>query len=272
MSGHKLTVDHVSKWFESQSGAIVEALRDISLTVDDGEFVSIVGASGCGKTTLLRIVDGLIASSRGQVLLNGQRITRPARDRAFVFQQDCLFPWRTVMDNVLFALEVQGRLDASTRILARESIELVGLEGFEKSYPHELSGGMRQRANLARALTVDPDVLLMDEPFASLDAQTREIMQSELLRIWAAKRKTVLFITHQIDEAIYLSDRVFIFTSRPGQVAEEVPVNLARPRSLDLKRAVEFVGLVDHVWRRIEAEVRQSMDGARAARAPSRRV
>lgn len=259
MSGPKLRLDRVSKWFETRTGEVVEALRQVSLDVEEGEFVSIVGASGCGKTTLLRIVDGLIPPSSGRVLLDGRPVSKPGPDRAFVFQHDSLFPWRTVMDNVLFGLQMQGRLDSRARQVSEEMVRLVGLSGFERAYPHELSGGMRQRVNLARALAVDPDVLLMDEPFASLDAQTREIMQAELLRIWNARRKTVLFITHQIDEAIYLSDRVFIFTVRPGRVREVLTVDLPRPRALDVKRTAHFVQLVGHVWKQIEAEVRQSM-------------
>jgi len=259
LSGPKLRIDQLSRWFETRTGEVVEALRGISLDIEEGEFVSIVGASGCGKTTLLRIVDGLIAPSAGQVLLNGRRIAGPGPDRSFVFQQDSLFPWRTVMDNVLFGLEVQGRLNGQARQVAEEMVHLVGLDGFERAYPHELSGGMRQRVNLARALAVDPEVLLMDEPFASLDAQTREIMQSELLRIWNARRKTVLFITHQIDEAIYLADRAIIFTVRPGRVRETLSIDLPRPRSLDVKLSPAFVNKVGYVWRQIEAEVRQSM-------------
>jgi NitT/TauT family transport system ATP-binding protein len=255
----KLEIRRVSKWFETGSGQVVEALRDVSLDVDEGEFVSIVGASGCGKTTLLRIVDGLIAPSGGEVRLDGRPIAGPGRDRALVFQLDALFPWRTVTDNVLFGLEVQGRVDDDARRRAAELLRFVGLAGFERSYPHQLSGGMRQRVNLARALAVDPEVLLMDEPFASLDAQTREIMQTELLRIWSASRKTVVFITHQIDEAIYLSDRVVVLTSRPGRLGEVLTVDLPRPRGLDIKRTAEFGELVGRVWRRIESEVRESV-------------
>jgi len=191
----KLELRGVSKWFETRSGDVVEALRGVTFDVHAGEFVSVVGASGCGKTTLLRLVDGLLAPSRGEVLLDGRPIAGPGLDRALVFQLDALFPWRTVLDNVLFGLEVQGRLGEEARRAAGELLRFVGLGGFERAYPHELSGGMRQRTNLARALAVDPEVLLMDEPFASLDAQTREIMQAELLRIWNARRKTVLFIT-----------------------------------------------------------------------------
>ena len=203
----KLELKDISMLF-SRRGRRFEALRDVSLQVAPGQFISIVGASGCGKTTLLRIVDGLSKPTRGEVWVDGRAVDRPGPDRGFVFQHDALFPWRTVLDNVIFGLEVQGRPKREARERADVLVRLVGLTGFEQHFPHELSGGMRQRANLARALTIDPDVLLMDEPFASLDAQTREIMQSELLRIWRSNRKTVLFVTHQIDEALYLADRV----------------------------------------------------------------
>ena len=237
----------------------IDALRDVSFSIDKGQFVSIVGASGCGKTTLLRIVDGLTRPTRGEIIIDGRPITRPGPDRGFVFQQDALFPWRTVLDNVIFGLEVQGTRKSEARARADRLIDLVGLSGFEHHFPHELSGGMRQRANLARALTIDPDVLLMDEPFAALDAQTREIMQSELLRIWRSNRKTVLFVTHQIDEALYLADRVIVMTSRPGRIKAMLEVNIARPRSLAVKRTPEFLRLVDEIWQMIEEEVKAAL-------------
>jgi NitT/TauT family transport system ATP-binding protein len=197
----------------TKSEMTTEVLRDISLTIAPSEFVSIVGASGCGKTTFLRIVDGLIQPDSGEILIDDRSITEPGQDRGFVFQADCLLPWRTVIDNVALGLELQGKNHQTARENARPYIRLVGLQGFENAHPSELSGGMRQRANLARALAINPKVLLMDEPFAALDAQTREIMQQELLRIWSQERKTVLFVTHQIEEAVYLSDRVIVFTA-----------------------------------------------------------
>src|SRR5207302_1805924 len=214
---------------------------------------------GCGKTTLLRIVDGLTTPTRGEVWIDGQPVDGPGPNRGFVFQQDALFPWRTVLDNVIFGLEVQGRSKRESRARADGLLQLVGLSGFEQHFPHELSGGMRQRANLARALTIDPDVLLMDEPFAALDAQTREIMQSELLRIWRSNRKTVLFVTHQIDEAVYLADRVVVMTSRPGQIKATLDVDIPRPRDLSVKRTTEFLQIVDSIWHMIEEEVRSAM-------------
>jgi len=250
----------------------VEALRDVSLRVEAGQFVSIVGASGCGKTTLLRIVDGLATPTSGEILVNGQPVTGPGPDRGFVFQQDALFPWRTVIDNVVFGLEVQGKRKRDTHERADGLIRLVGLSGFEHLFPHELSGGMRQRANLARALTIDPDVLLMDEPFAALDAQTREIMQSELLRIWRSNRKTVLFVTHQIDEAIYLSDKVIVMTSRPGRIKAVIDVDILRPRELSIKRTPRFLELMDEIWKMIEEEVKAALQITEDGRVQSRAV
>jgi NitT/TauT family transport system ATP-binding protein len=254
----KLELRNISMQF-SRRGQTFEALRDVSLQVEAGEFISIVGASGCGKTTLLRIVDGLRPPTRGEVWVDGRLVDRPGPDRGFVFQQDGLFPWRTIIDNVIFGLEVQGKSKGEARKRADTLLRLVGLNGFEQHFPHELSGGMRQRANLARALTIDPDVLLMDEPFASLDAQTREIMQSELLRIWRSNRKTVLFVTHQIDEAVYLADRVVVMTSRPGQVKAVVDVAIPRPRDLSVKRTPRFLELVDEIWKMIEEEVKAAL-------------
>jgi len=243
----------------TQRGRRFEALRDVSIDVEAGEFISIVGASGCGKTTLLRIADGLIKPTRGEISVDGRPVSGPGPDRGFVFQQDALFPWRTVLDNVIFGLEVQGRKKSESRARADGLVRLVGLSGFEHHFPHELSGGMRQRANLARALTIDPDVLLMDEPFAALDAQTREIMQAELLRIWRSNKKTVLFVTHQIDEAVFLADRVVVMTSRPGQVKAVLDVNIPRPRDLTIKRTPRFLEVVDEIWKMIEEEVKAAL-------------
>ncbi len=254
----KLEVRNLNKSFFVR-GRDLEVLSEINLAVRPGEFVSLVGASGCGKTTLLKIIDGLIPPSTGEIFLDGRSISKPGLDRGFVFQMDGLFPWRRVVDNVSFGLELQGVNKKETERRAIECIELVGLTGFEKYYPAELSGGMRQRVNLARALVVDPQVLLMDEPFASLDAQTREIMQGELLRIWRTKTKTVLFVTHQIDEAVYLSDRVFVLTTRPGRLRDQIKIDIPRPRTLETKRTTQFVAYVDRIWKLIEEEVRSGM-------------
>jgi NitT/TauT family transport system ATP-binding protein len=254
-----LRVEGIDKTFARPGKPSVEALRDINLAVQEGEFVSVVGASGSGKSTLLRIIDGLLPPSRGRVLVDGMPISEPDRDRAMVFQQDSLLPWKTVVENVAYGLTLAGVRWAEASRVAQRFIDLAGLGGFEEHYPHQLSGGMRQRVNVARALAVDPRILLLDEPFAALDAQTREIMQTELLSIWQASRKTVLLITHQIDEAVFLSDRVVVFSARPGSIRREIMVDLPRPRALELKRTPEFVGLVDEIWKLIEGEVRAGL-------------
>jgi NitT/TauT family transport system ATP-binding protein len=258
-SDFKLVTDRLSKSFQ-QRDTEIRAVADISLSVRAGEFVSIVGASGCGKTTLLRMLDGLLKPTSGSIVIDGRPVTGPGTSSvAFVFQQDRLLPWRGVDRNTLLGPEIGHHETSAVRTLANNLIELVGLRGFEKHYPHELSGGMRQRVNLARALAVEPEVLLMDEPFASLDAQTREIMQTELLRIWRETKKTVLFVTHQIDEAVFLSDRVFVLTVRPGRIKEEIAIELPRPRELGLKRSPEFVAYTDRIWKLIEQEVRDGI-------------
>lgn len=238
--------------------ARLPVLGGVSLDVYDGEFVAIVGPSGCGKTTFLSVVDGLTAPSGGTVLVNGKSVDGPGKERAVVFQQPRLLPWRNVVRNVQYGLEVQGRLDAAAQKRVGDLVDLVGLSGFERSFPGQLSGGMQQRVNLARALATDPDILLLDEPFASLDAQTREFMQLELLRVWAQMRKTALLITHDIGEAIYLADRVVVFSRRPAVVKDVFDVDFERPRALDVKRQGNFAALEDRVWRALDiVEVRQ---------------
>ena len=250
----KLAVANLSKSFDD-----LIVLDRISLDVAEGEFVCIVGPSGCGKTTFLRIIGGLETTDEGGITIDGHPVRRPGADRGFVFQADSLLPWRRVLGNARIGLEINGRNGPEEISLTRKLVDLVGLKGFESYYPRQLSGGMRQRVNLARALTIDPQVLLMDEPFSGLDAQTREIMQTELLRIWSEGRKTVLFITHQIDEAVYLADRVVVFGRRPGRVQDIVRIDLPRPRDLSIKRDPRFVPLVDRIWKRIENEVRESV-------------
>lgn len=254
----KLSTRGLTKSF-NKHGRELTALRDLTIDVRDGEFVSIVGASGCGKTTFLRLIDGLVQPSSGHVEIDGKSVSKPGPEIAFVFQNDGLLPWRTVQRNTSFGPELQRREKPAYLRIAHDTLRLVGLGGFDDHYPHELSGGMRQRVNIARALTVGADVLLMDEPFAALDSQTREIMQGELMRICRETQKTVLFVTHQIDEAVYLSDRVLIFTARPGRLKEEVIVDLPRPRELSVKRTPEFVRYTDRIWRAIEEEVRESI-------------
>ena len=250
----KLQISHLGKTFGE-----LQALQDINLSVERGEFIAVVGPSGCGKTTFLRIVAGLEPATSGEVALDGRAVRGPGGDRGFVFQNDNLLPWRTVFANAIIGREVAGRVGPAERQRTMELLKLVGLEGFEHYHPRQLSGGMRQRVNLARALAIDPQVLLMDEPFSSLDAQTREIMQTELMRIWEDGRKTVLFVTHQIDEAVFLADRVLVFARRPGRLRESVAIALARPRALAIKRTAEFVRYVDHIWRLIEDDVRASV-------------
>jgi len=252
----KLLIDHVSKQYRlDREAREVPALVDVSLSVGDGEFMAIVGPSGCGKTSLMSIVAGLLPYDSGTVSIDGNPIKGPGVDRAVVFQHASLLPWRTVTGNIRYGMELQRRFDGPTMKERTEYFtKLVGLDGFERHYPSELSGGMQQRTNLARALAADPAVLLMDEPFAALDAQTREFMQSELLKIWAQTRKTVLFITHQINEAVYLADRVAVMSSRPGRLKGLFAIPFGRPRTLSLKRDPKFLEIEDQIWKLIEEE------------------
>jgi len=250
----KLEVEHLHKQFGD-----LAVLQDINLAVESGSFISVVGPSGCGKTTFLRIVAGLEPATSGSLRIDGKPLAGPGNNRGFVFQNDSLLPWRTVLANALIGPEVAGQVGEKERRRTLDLLRLVGLGGFEQYFPRQLSGGMRQRVNLARALAIDPEVLLMDEPFAALDAQTREIMQTELLRIWEQGRKTVLFVTHQIDEAVFLSDRVLVFARRPGRLQESVDIRLPRPRDLSIKRTPEFIAYVDHIWKLIEHDVRTAV-------------
>ncbi len=252
----KLEIEHLTKrYWTERSATEVLALADVSIAVEDGEFLAIVGPSGCGKTSLLNIVAGLLPYDEGTVRIDGKRVDGPGVDRSVVFQHASLLPWRTIAGNVRYGMEMQRRFDEATmRERADHFIKLVGLSGFEKHYPSELSGGMQQRVNLARALASDPKVLLMDEPFAALDAQTREFMQAELLKIWAKARKTVVFITHQINEAVYLADRVVVMSARPGRVKDAFRIPFERPRTLHLKREPRFLEVEDAIWQLIEEE------------------
>src|ERR1041384_7874591 len=227
----------------------VKALSDVNLSVRPNEFVSIIGPSGCGKTTLLKIIDGLIPCDSGEISINGKETTAPGPDRAVVFQTFALLPWRTVVANVEFSLELRQLPKEDRAKTARDYLKRVGLAEFENHYPHELAGGMQQRAGLARALAVNPTILLMDEPFGAVDAQTRQLLQEELLELWQRERKTVIFVTHSMDEAVYLSDRVVVMTPRPGRVAEVLDVPLLRPRIADeVRRDVKFVDLTNYIW------------------------
>lgn len=226
----KLEVDRVSKLYPADHGEGVEALRAISLEVPEGEFVCILGPSGCGKTTLLRIIAGLEAPTAGEIRVDGVPVTGPTPRLGMIFQDYSLYPWRRVIENVAFGLELAGTGKAERLERAREYLDLVGLSAFADAFPYELSGGMRQRVAVARALATDPAVVLMDEPFGALDAQTRNAMQLELLEIWARTRKTVLFVTHSVDEAVFLADRIVVLSARPGTVREVVEVCDPRPR------------------------------------------
>jgi NitT/TauT family transport system ATP-binding protein len=255
--GASVAIKDVCVDYDTARSGVKSALKNINLTIGSGEFVCVVGTSGCGKTTLLKAIDGLVPITSGVIELDGKRVTKPGKSRSVVFQSASLLPWRSVEDNIRFGLEMHGRhRTVEGRQWVRELIKLVGLSGFEKSFPGELSGGMQQRVNLARALAVDPELLLLDEPFAALDAQTREIMQGELVKIWGATHKTAMFITHQIDEAVYLSDRVVVMTARPGKIRDVITVDIPRPRPLQIKRDPQFVKYVDEVWNLIEEEGR----------------
>jgi NitT/TauT family transport system ATP-binding protein len=253
-----LQLDGVSISF-SREDETREILHRISLDVPTGEFLCIVGASGCGKTTLLRGINGLIPLSEGEVRVHGRKARQADPAMAMVFQQDSLFPWQTVRENVAYGLRLRGVPRNERAARTQRCIDLVKLSGFESYYPYELSGGMRQRTNLARGLAVDPDLLLMDEPFAALDAQTREVMQAELIDVWSQNRKTVIFITHQLDEAVLLGDRVVVLAPHPGRIREIVDINIPRPRTLHTKRSAEFGEYVDHIWGLIEMDVRSSI-------------
>jgi NitT/TauT family transport system ATP-binding protein len=255
----KLRIEDVTLRFLPKGGKPVTALDRISLDVAEEEFSVIVGPSGCGKSSLLRLVAGLIEPSAGMISLDGKVVTRPGRDRGMVFQSYTLFPWLTVQDNVEFGLKLGGMALAERKRIAKRYIEQVGLDGFEKSYPKQLSGGMMQRVALARALANDPEILLMDEPFGALDSQTRSLMQELLLNIWEQSHKTVLFITHDIDEAILLGDRVHVMTARPGRIKEVVEIDIARPRNVDVLTSIEFIAIKRRIMALIHDEAVRAM-------------
>jgi NitT/TauT family transport system ATP-binding protein len=237
--GGAVVIERVEKRYEADGGDVL-ALQNIQASVGEGEFVCLLGPSGCGKSTLLRIVAGLIPASSGRVLIGSQQVAGCGPDRAFVFQDYALFPWMTVQDNVAFGLAARGVALEERRRRALELLKVVGLAQFAEKYPHHLSGGMKQRVSIARALAVEPQILLMDEPFGALDAQTRSVMQDELLRIWASYRKTVLFVTHSISEALLLADTVLLMTARPGRIKSVLRIDLARPRDESEPRMIEL--------------------------------
>lgn len=226
----------------------VEVLKNVNLEIRENEFITIVGPSGCGKTTLLRAVAGLTQLDAGEIRVAGELVSGPSPDRAMVFQSFALMPWANVLRNVAFGLEIRGVDRSEREKIAREIIHTVGLKGFENSLPGELSGGMKQRVGLARALAVNPKILLMDEPFGGLDEQTKRLMQEELLRVWEGERKTVIFVTHSLDEAILLADRCVLMAARPGQISEVLDVPLGRPRTRDAERSSVYIDLKEKIW------------------------
>lgn len=251
--GTKIVVDHASKLF--LEGTVV-AFRNVELNVRSNEVLCIVGPSGCGKTTLLRCIGGLLTPSSGEVLIDGEPIRAPREGVAIVFQHFGLLPWKTVVDNVAFGLRIARLPRQRVAEKVEHYIRLVGLAGFENHYPYQLSGGMQQRVGLARALAIDPEILLMDEPFASVDAQTREVLQEELLQLHDRERKTMIFITHSIDEAIILGDRVAVMASRPGRVKEVLQVNFPRPRDPAAVRAQpRYTEIRNHIWEELRPTV-----------------
>jgi NitT/TauT family transport system ATP-binding protein len=244
----KLEVRGLSKSFRRAKGEPVRVIDGLSFEVADLEFLAIIGPSGCGKSTVLRLIDGLIPPDSGAIYVNGSPVAGPGQGRGMVFQSFDLFPWRTAIKNVEFGLELQGASRAERREASRHYIALVGLQGFEDAYPHELSGGMQQRIGLARALAIRPEVLLMDEPFGSLDVQTRDLLQDQLLHIWERDKKTAIFVTHSIEEAIYLADRILVFSASPARIELTVPVPFPRPRNEDMKTSPEFLEIRRKIW------------------------
>lgn len=250
-----IEIQGIGRTFRTRDGGVFEALKDATFSVKDKEFFSIIGPSGCGKTTLLKMVAGLVRPSSGQILIDGEAVAGPGDDRAMVFQHFVLLPWADILTNVGFGLEMRGLSRRESREAARPFLDRVGLTSFADHYPHELSGGMQQRVGLARALAVAPDVLLMDEPFGALDAQTRQLMQEDLMRLWDSEQKTVIFVTHSMDEAAYLSDRVLVMDTHPGRVREILDVPLPRPRDESVRRSAVFSELTAHMWHELRGMI-----------------
>jgi NitT/TauT family transport system ATP-binding protein len=249
----QIEIDRVSHVYRPPRGRPVTALDNVSLEVRDREFIALLGPSGCGKSTLLYLVGGFLPVEQGTIRVAGKPVTGPGPDRGIVFQHFALFPWKTVIQNVLYGLEKQGLARNDRMRRAREFIDLVGLTGFEDSYPSQLSGGMKQRAAIARTLAIDPHILLMDEPFGALDAQTRSLMQAELLNIWQRSRKTVIFVTHDVHEAVFLAERIAVMSARPGHIKEIVETRFDKGDP-GLSRTPAFVEMVDQVWNLVRGE------------------
>ncbi len=252
-----LLAQSISKCFE-RGGQQVLAIDDLSLAVEEGEFVSIVGPSGCGKSTFLHMVGGFEPITQGAISVAGRFVSAPGPDRGMLFQDYALFPWRTVLGNVGWSLELAGVSKQERLERAEYYLDMVGLSAFRNAYPSELSGGMQQRIALARVLAFEPTMLLMDEPFGALDAQTREIMQEELTTIWQSHKRTVLFVTHDIEEAVYLSDRVIVFSARPGRLKADIAIDLPRPRMPEIRKSAEFQALKNRIWDLLREEVLSS--------------
>lgn len=258
----QVSVESVSLAFPAKGGGKVVALENLSMEIPDKQFAVIVGPSGCGKSSLLDLIAGLKDVSGGRCLLDGRVIERPGRDRGMVFQSYSLFPWLTVRKNIEFGLSVNGVSAKERAVRVDRYLEAIGLTRFENAYPTQLSGGMKQRVAIARSLANDPEVLLMDEPFGALDSQTRSIMQELLLDIWEAEHKTVLFVTHDIDEALFLGDVVYVMSARPGRIIDTIDVDLRRPREFDIVTTEKFVGLKRRIMGSLHEEVRQTMAAA----------
>lgn len=258
-----IVVSHVGMTYSGITGN-VEALRDINLTIEPGEFISLVGPSGCGKTTLLNIMAGFLEPTEGKISMDGHRILGPGPDRGVVFQQYAVFPWLTVWENVEFGLKLSINKQPSKEIkeIIDRFIELVGLKDFEDAYPKELSGGMKQRVAIARAYAVNPEVLLMDEPFGALDAQTRQLMQESLLQILEKERKTVIFVTHGVEEATFLSTRVIVMATRPGRIREIIPIEIPYPRDASIKTKPEFIKIRAEIEKVVREEFHKQRDGS----------
>ncbi len=261
----KVKAQDIKKFFQAKNSKNrtdggVEALGGINLEVKCGEFLAIVGPSGCGKSTFLEIASGLIKPTSGSIYIDGKEINGPAHDRGIVFQGYALFPWRTVLENIAYGLEEKGVPRKMRDEICRRYISLVGLLGFEDHYPYQLSGGMKQRVAIARALAYNPDILLMDEPFAALDAQTREMLQDEILRIWDETKKTVLFVTHNIEEAVFLADRIAVMSARPGVIKQIVEVSLSRPRFEEYRTSQEFIKLRQEVGKLVKEASKNAVE------------
>ena len=252
-SAVKVHIDHVVKKFNGRNGEMV-ALNGVDMDIHENEFICVVGPSGCGKSTLLNIIGGLETPTEGKVLVDGAEVTGPGPDRGIVFQQYALFPWLTVIKNVMFGLKLKGMSDEAAREVAMKYIKMVELEEFVNAYPKELSGGMKQRVAIARAYAVQPEVLLMDEPFGALDAQTRTQLQSELIKTWQEEKKTCFFITHDVEEAVILATKVIIMSARPGRIKKIVDINLPYPRTQEMKMELRFLDLKSYIWGEVYKE------------------